>query len=549
MRKKVKSAVILALFILLNQYWSGIRAQAIDSSKCVEFKNNLSSIKLENVSITAVEYIGTGNFISAGGTVTYNSLPAFCRVAAILKPTHSSNIRIEVWLPCTNWNGRFLGTGTGGGAGSISYNPLAGGIRRGYATANTDMGTSPGAGTLIDQPEKWADFGYRSTHEMTVVAKKIVQVFYEQAPHHTYFAGCSTGGQQALMEAQRFPEDYNGILAGAPANNRTHLHIDFLLNYKSTNEKPGTAFLPVAKLKFITDLVLKHCAGKDGGAPGDNFLTDPRACHFDPATIPICAEGKDADSCLTPAQLAALKKIYDGPVNPRTGDRIYTSIPFGSENTAGGIILQQNPQAVLGLLYPFIWTFGPAVDYMKFDFDKDIEKLDSVLAPILNANNPDLNPLKKLKGKILMYTGTADPLVPYQDALNYYERVVKQQKSLRKTQDFFRFFLVPGMAHCGGGNGPNDCGQSLSLNVPQDSDHDMLTALVKWVEQGYAPEKLIATSFKYDSVKNEIMFQRPIFPYPKFPEYVKGDVKYPSSYKAVEHPRNGVLVPADKYLR
>jgi feruloyl esterase len=319
----------ISLVVAFLVFGSHLNAQTVDSIACIESSKRINSLKIEGVTITAVQYISSGSFIPTGGTTTLNNLPVFCRIAATLKPTPASNIRIEVWLPCTNWNGRFLGTGNGGGAGSISYNPLAGGIRRGFATANTDMGTSPGAGTLIDQPEKWADFGYRATHEMTVVAKQIVQAFYQQAPHHTYFAGCSTGGQQAIMEAQRFPEDYNGILAGAPANNRTHLHTDFLLNYKATNEKPGTAFLPLSKLKFITDLVVKNCSGKDGGAPGDNFLTDPRACAFDPAIIPVCPEGRDSDSCLTYAQLDALKKMYAGPANPRTGERIYTSFPLG----------------------------------------------------------------------------------------------------------------------------------------------------------------------------------------------------------------------------
>jgi feruloyl esterase len=499
--------------------------------------------------ITTAECVEAGAFKMPGSGVSVPDLPAFCRVAATLKPTPESNIRIEVWLPQTNWNGRFLGTGTGGGAGSISFSALINGLKRGFATTNTDMGTSPNANDAVGHPERWADFGHRATHEMTMTAKAITLAYYKKPFHHAYFAGCSTGGQQALMEAQRYPDDYNGILVGAPANNRTHLHTGFVWNYKVTNQVPGSAFLPKEKIALITSAVIKACVGKDGGAPGDNFLTDPRACQFDPETLPKCPDGTDDGTCLTGAQLTALKKIYAGPVNPRTGERIYTPMPIGSENSGSGFEYQQNPnQAPGSLFYQYKWVFGSNFDYKTFDFDHDQDKLDSALAPILNANNPDLEPLKKRGGKIVMYAGTADPLVPYQDAVSYYERVVEAQGGAKRTADFFRFFLIPGMAHCGGGPGLNDCGQGLGSNVPQDSEHDVLTALIKWVEQGDAPNQLIATAFTGGVASNGIRFQRPIFPYPKLPKYTKGDPNSPASYKGTAYPNRAVLNPAGRYL-
>ncbi|CAG5018200.1 Mono(2-hydroxyethyl) terephthalate hydrolase [Dyadobacter sp. CECT 9275] len=511
---------------------------------------DLKNIQLPGVTITAAECITEGTFSPPGNTQSISGLPAFCRVAATLKPTPASYIRIEVWLPQNSWNERLLGTGNGGGAGGISYGGLANGLKRGFATTNTDMGTSPGANEMVGKPERWADFGHRATHEMTIAAKEITRVYYGKAAHHTYFAGCSTGGQQALMEAQRYPEDYDGILAGAPANNRTHLHTGFVWIYKVTNQIPGSALLPKEKIDMVSKAVVKACAGKDGGAPGDNFLTDPSACHFDPETLPKCQGGTDNGNCLTAAQLAALKQIYAGPVNPRTGQRIYTPIPLGSENSPAGLDYQQNPnQAPASLFYQYKWAFGKYFDYTAFDFDKGQDRMDTLLAPILNANNPDLEPLKKRGGKVLMYAGTADPLVPYQDAVHYYERVVKAQGGRANTEDFFRFFLVPGMAHCGNGPGLNDCGQSLSTNVPQDSEHDFLTALVQWVEKDMAPGKFIATAYHSADPQKGIRFQRPIYPFPKLPAYTGGDVNIPESYKSRVYKKSKVLIPDEKYLK
>ncbi|QDK81759.1 tannase/feruloyl esterase family alpha/beta hydrolase [Spirosoma sp. KCTC 42546] len=546
----------VALLFLLNT--PGLHAQTQrapnttgSSSTTAECAcQRLAAMTFPGATITTADCVPAGSFTPPGSSQAIANLPAFCRVAATLKPRPESTIRIEVWLPQTNWNERFLGTGTGGGAGGISYSALANGLKRGFATTNTDMGTSPNANEAVGHPERWVDFGYRATHEMTMTAKAVTQAYYKKPFHHAYFAGCSTGGQQALMEAQRYPDDYNGILAGAPANNRTHLHTGFVWNYKVTNQVPGSAFLPKEKIALLTSAVINACAGKDGGAPGDNFLTDPRACQFDPETLPKCPNGTDDGTCFTSAQVTALKKIYAGPTNPRTGERIYTPIPLGSENSGAGLEYQQNPkQSPPSLFYQYKWVFGSNFDYSTFDFDRDQDKMDSLLAPILNANNPDLEPLKKRGGKLIMYSGTADPLVPFQDAVTYYERVIEAQGGLNRTTDFFRFYLIPGMAHCSGGPGLNDCGQTLALNVPQDSEHDIVTALINWVEKGITPDKLIATAFTGGVPANGVRFLRPVYPYPKLPSYTRGDPNSPASYQGVDYPRGNVLAPAKRYLK
>lgn len=542
---RTRQLIITCAGIFLAVLVGFVNIEAQDKSTVTDsLRKKILALKIPGLTITDIQTINSGSYQPGTSTTTLTGLPAFCLVAATLHPTPASNIKIELWMPSSDWNGRFLGTGNGGGAGKIVYERLVQGLKKGYATANTDMGTSPGVDSTINHPERWADFGYRSTHLMTVVSKQIVELYYGKAAHHAYFVGCSTGGQQALMEAQRFPNDYNGIIAGAPANNRTHLHTGFILNHKATNEVTGSQFSK-ADLSYITKTIVSKFAGKDGGAPSDSFLTDPRIVKFDPDTFFKC-DSNNAGRCLTEVQIAALKKIYAGPVNPRTGEQIYRAPPVGSENSGGGLEYQQTKNGVAGLFYPYRWVFGAAFDYRSFDFDRHQAMVDSILAPVLNANNPDLSGLEKAGGKLIMYTGTADALVPYPDAINYYEQVVHQQGSLKKTQRFFRYFLVPGMGHCGGGPGLNDFGQNLGSVVKQDSEHDILLALVKWVEKGVAPDKIVASALNCCDARDMIRFQRPIYPYPKFPEYVSGDPNVPSSYKAVTHQRGANLLSIQK---
>lgn len=508
----------------------------LQDSLLKDLSQKIQNLHIPGLTLTDIRLLEPGDYTPKATGKELTELPAFCLIAVSLRPFPTSLIRIELWLPQKNWNGRFLGTGNGGGAGSIAYASLAGGLKQGYATANTDMGTSRGgADGAVGNPETWTDFGYRATHEMTVVSKAILNLYYNKPARYAYFVGCSTGGQQALMEAQRFPGDYNGIVAGAPANNRTHLHTDFLLNHALTNQG-DTALFSVGELSYIGRKIGAAYAAISGGAPGDSFLTDPRLVNVDFDALFACKQG-GKDSCLSDDKVAVLKKLYHGAVNPVSHEQIYTAPPVGSEGVGGGLLLQQTAAGANSLFYQFKWVFGKDFNYQKFDYNKDQEKMDSMLAPLLNANDPDLSALKKLGGKIIMYTGTADPLVPFQDAVNYYERVISQQQGLKETQSFFRYFLVPGMGHCSGGPGLN----GFARNV--------LTDLVDWVEKKQAPEKLLANAFNCCVAEGPPRFQRPVFPYPKFPRYTGGDVHVASSYTGVDHPRGKVVVPAAKYLK
>jgi len=421
-------------------------------------------------------------------------------------------------------------------------------LKRGFAVATTDLGTAPHANQMGDHPERWIDFGYRANHEMTVAGKAIIARYYQSAPRASYFQGCSTGGQQALSLAQRYPGDYNGIVAGAPANNRTHLHAMFAHNAQILDG----AGLTQAKATLVSARILQACAGKDGGAPTDNFLTDPRRCKFDPETLPTCT-GPENDACLTTSQLAALKSVWQGPVNPRTGERIFAGLPLGAEdNAVFGLPFFASPDFPSAQLYMFNWALGPGWSYARFDRDSQMDAVDARLGAILNANSTDYRKFIAAGGKLIMYNGIADAGVPFTDPLAYYERVVAAQgNDLAATQRFFRFFLVPGMGHCSGitgGSGAGDFGQPTSPYVPKDKDGDMLLKLVGWVEKGVPPLSIIATRYA-DAAGTTVAMTRPICTYPKIPVYQKGDATTASNFRCMDAPRDDVVVPSVRYLK
>lgn len=538
-----------AMFLALSvAACGGSDSTTVTSEKVV--CESLTGTTLAGGTVQSAEAIPAGDYTPPGQPNALTGLPAFCRVTVAMQPSPDSNVNVEVWMPRQHWNGRFLGNGSGGGGGAVLYfTGLVEGLKRGFATAITDMGTAPDPNQAVGHPERWRDFGYRATHEMTVAGKALVHAYYKTEPRTSIFQGCSTGGEQALMSAQRFPDDYNGIVAGAPANNRTHLHTMFVSNLQALTA-PGAQLSP-GKLNMITGKVIAACGGKDGGASSDTYLTDPRRCGFDPETLPKCS-GADNDSCLTAPQLAALKATWNGPVNPRTGERIFSGIPVGSESAVFGLSFQGDTVAWPSQqLYMFKWALGASWNYATFDFDHDMDAVDARLASIMNANDADLGQFKAAGGKLMMFNGTADPGVPFQSSLEYYERVVQAQGGdLTGTQDFFRYYLVPGMGHCSsitGGPGVGDFGQPYSPYVPKDQAHDILLQLVDWVENKTAPDSVIATRYT-DQSGTAVAIERPICTYPKVPTYQGGDATKASSFQCKDAPRNGVPTPSARYL-
>lgn len=423
-------------------------------------------------------------------------LPAFCRVQAAAKPVADSEIHIEIWLPAAAaWNGKFLGTGNGGYSGAVGYQDMQRGLRQGYAVAGSDTGHSGGDLKFgIGHPEKIADWAWRAVHVMTETAKLVVRSYYARFASQAYFTGCSTGGHQALMEAQRFPGDYDGIVAGDPGNNRVRLNIGFLWSWLAAN-RDAQPPLPTSKLSLLNKAVVAACDELDGMR--DGIIGDPRACQFDPAVLQC--QGADETSCLTASQVSAVRKIYDGARNPRTGERLYAGWALGSESGWSGYFVGQREPARLDFWR--YWVFAdPNWEFHSFDFDRDAAYADSAMA-FLTANDPDLSRFQKRGGKLLLYQGWADPVVPPDDTIRYFEALQRAMGGARNTAPFARLFLAPGMGHCSGGPGPNS--------------FDSLAALDGWVTRGTAPDRMVATHAANGSVDRS----RPLCPYPQVAQW------------------------------
>jgi feruloyl esterase len=515
-------------------------ASCAAASPCTD----LNGTHIRNGLVRQAEDIRAGDMLTLNGAPV-SDLPAFCRIAASAGVDRKSNILLELWLPRPEaWNGKFLGTGNGGFAGSISFGALRGGLKRGYAVVNTDMGTFPAssagwaAGT--GQPEMLKDWGYRSTHEMTVIGSALTKVYYGRAPRFSYFLGCSTGGHQALMEAQLYPNDYDAIIAGAPANNRTRLHMAFLQTGMAVHAAPDS-YITAAIAAMVHEAVLKSCAGKDGGAPGDRFLTDPGLCDFQPRSL-ACKPGADPATCLNAAQADALARIYRGSINPRTDKVFYPGWTRGSEPQIANLFgLPDQPlRGFVGTLVP--WAMGPKFDVTKFDFDKDLAKVDRELGPVMNHIDPDLSAFAAHGGKLIIFHGWADAIVGPYDTVNYFDRI---GMAMPDRDSFVRLYMAPGMGHCSGGDGPDAFGQRLE-RPEEPAGHDLMQALESWREDGHAPGAIIAAKRDADGA---ILASRPLCVYPAKAVYKDGDPRVADSFRCTAAPGARFERPAPEYLK
>jgi hypothetical protein len=462
----------------------------------------------------------------AGDPSFYKRLPAFCRVIAEDKPTADSFIKIEVWMPSSGWNGKFRGQGNGGFAGEIDYRALAFAVLQGYASAATDTGHAAegtNATWALGHPEKIVDFAYRAIHEMTVVGKATVKAFYGDAPQHSYFANCSNGGRQALMEAQRYPEDYDGILAGAPANYWTHLLSSALYDAQTTTSDPAS-YIPMNKIPTIAKAVNAACDAKDGVT--DGILNDPRQCHFDPASLLCKAVATDdpVNSCLTQPQVTALNKLYEGAHDSK-GKEIFPGFLPGSEDGGGGW-----PLWITGvgpgksLLFAFGGGFFSDMvydktdwDYKKATLDEAVAAADKKFAGVLNATDTNLKPFESHGGKLIIYHGWNDAAISALNSINYYE-AVRTKMGKQDADSFLRLYMVPGMQHCGGGPGPDVFGQ-MGFSSSNDPEHNMYMALEQWVEKGAAPSTVIATKQSGEGAAGAVKMTRPLCAYPQVATY------------------------------
>ncbi|MDQ1470882.1 MAG: hypothetical protein QOJ99_2362, partial [Bryobacterales bacterium] len=453
--------------------------------------DQLPALKLPGLTITSAISVPAGPFSIQGtqNRLFSGEVPAFCRVIAIAPP----EVRFEIWMPA-RWNRKLLAVGNGGFAGTISYGPMLKPLVRGYATSSTDtghVGANTNDGTwALGHYERIVDFADRGVHIMAEADKVILRAFYGNTPAHSYFNGCSQGGHEALIEAQRYPNDFDGIIAGDPANNWTRHYAGGHL--WSAMAMEGEGYIPAAKVPLIAEAVNEECDALDGVK--DGVLNDPRRCRFNPAKL-LCKAG-DAPTCLTAPQVAAVNKLWTGLRNA-SGDQIYPGIVPGGEKGPGGWanwITGPEPgksaHANLGIPFYRYMVFDDANwDYRTFrfeaanGFDSDVDFTDTKLGALFNANSPDMTAFQARGGKLIQYHGWSDPDITPLNSIQYYESVAKfmargGNHGLRDTKEFYRLFMVPGMQHCGGG--------------PGATTFDMIEPLEQWVEKGTAPEKVIA---------------------------------------------------------
>jgi feruloyl esterase len=415
------------------------------------------------------------------------SFDEVCQVAATLRPSADSDIKIEVWLPPRDgWNGKFQAVGNGGWSGAIVTPGLEAAVRRGYASASTDTGhQGSSASFALGHPEKLIDYAWRSEHEMTVKAKAIVAAYYGTAPKHSYWNGCSAGGKQAMKEAQRFPDDFDGIVAGAPG-------LDWIARATLSMwvaQAASNGEIPPAKFRIIHDAALQACDAADGLK--DGVLEDPTLCTFDPQTIEC--PGADQPTCLTAKQVQTARKIYAGP-----GPGIAPGLERGSE-PGWGTFAGPKPFSIGFDYFKYVVFENPQWDFRTLNFDSDIVRARKLDADRINATDPNLAAFRRHRGKLIQYHGWSDPQIPPASSVAYYQSVLKTMGG--SIPDFYRLFMVPGMAHCGGGAGA--------------SEFDMIGALEQWVEHGQAPSKIPASR----KTNGKVDRSRPLCPFPQVSRY------------------------------
>ena len=462
--------------------------------------DNLISLKLPSTTITSAKVEPAPEMVDVnvptGPYPASRAVPESCRVAATLKPSSDSEIKMEIWMPVSNWNGRYQAVGNGAFNGTINHSAMTTALARGYATSSTDTGhTGGGANWALGHPEKVIDFGWRAVHETAVVSKQIIENFYGNAPRVSVFNGCSAGGRQAMKAAQRFPADFNGIIAGAPGLDWTGRAAG-AVRIAQRLEQNEAARLGEPQRLLLHAAALASCDLLDGVK--DGVIENPRRCKFDPGVL--ACKGSDTASCLTPPQVDTARMIYAGAVNPKTKRAIHGLEP-GSEKGWTDLGWTGSARATGLDQFRFLVFGDPAWEIQKFNFDTDVVLAEERNSDI-NALDPNLAPFIKSGGKLIAYHGWSDPQIAPAGATQYYDRVVQTLGGRDKVHGSYRLFMAPGMGHCSGGDGPNT--------------FDMVTALERWVEAGIAPNQITATISRPTAMLDR---SRPLCPYPEVAVY------------------------------
>ena len=487
--------VTIALLAVCVAVWVSIEPVTAAAS-C----ESLSALKLPDTTITMAQPVAAGAFsppAGGGGGQAYKTLPAFCRVAATIRPTSDSDITVEVWLPATGWNGKYQAVGNGGWAGSITYGAMARALRDGYATSSTDTGHTGGnASFALGHPEKLVDYAYRAVHEMTVKSKAIANAFYGTNANRSYFNGCSTGGRQALTAAQRFPNDFDGIVAGAAANPKSGLDA-WRIWMTQAMLKDKASFIPEEKHRVVHQAVLDACDKLDGVE--DGLIENPTRCRFDPAVL--ACRGADGPNCLTAAQVETAKVVMSPVKNRQTGEEIFPGFAPGTELGWSRMLSGPDPYANAIEQFKYIVYKDPKWDWRTFNLERDVAAAEKAGQGTLAAVDPNLTAFAQRGGKLIMYHGWSDNSIAPHASVNFYTRALAATQSPAKTSTWLRLYMVPGMGHCSGGEGPDT--------------FDMVSALDAWVEKGTLPQSIEASKITAGKVTRT----RPLCPYPQVARY------------------------------
>ena len=467
----------IALFaLLLAAVAAPLRAQSCES---------LAKLDSPQVTITLTQVT------QAAGEVS--GLPPFCRVAAKLKPTTDSEIGIEAWLPITGWNGKYMAVGSGGWGGSIAYREMAEALRRGYATSATDDGHTGSSGRfLMGHPEKFVDFAYRAEHQMAAETKALIQAFYGRDPHYSYWNGCSGGGREGLLQAARYPDEFDGVIAGDPANVRRNAWALWLANQTF---KDAAAYIPPSKYPMIHQAVLAACDASDGLK--DGLIDDPTRCQVDFKQLE-CKAG-DAPDCLTARQVQSAQTIIS-PAKDAAGHVLFERLEPGTELRWGRLAGGPEPADLFLDQFRYLVYHDPDWDWRTFVLDRDAAKANAI-----NKNIDELDPrlaaFAKHKGKLLLYHGWADQQVAPGSTVDFYQQTIQLSEDAPPASNWIRLFMVPGMGHCSGGEGPDT--------------FDKISVLEQWVEQGRAPDRIVASH----QIAGKPDRTRPLCPYPQTARY------------------------------
>lgn len=459
----------------------------------------LAALSLGYVAIDSAAVVAAGAYEAPPGpfgrnnAALYASLPEFCRVEATSRPTRNSEIGIEVWLPANDWNGRLLGVGNGAWAGSIGQADLAGGVASGYAVAGTDTGhRGRGPGFALEHQDKLVDFAHRSVHEMTVTAKAIVAAYYGRAQERAIFRGCSTGGLQALAEVQRYPDDYDGVIAGDPNLRATHVQ-GTQMWITAISNRSDAARIAEPEWDLVNRHVIATCDDIDGVV--DGVIENPRQCSFDPSVLVCPAGGVD---CLNPEQVETFRSIYRGPLRD-DGASLFPGLERGSEN-GWNTLSGAEPMSLARETYEQLVFNGTDWDWREFDAQSDIAEATARIGPIMDMNDANIGEFIERGGKLLLYHGWNDPGIPPGASVRYYEDVLAAV-GVERSENAVKLFMVPGMGHCRGGNAPDR--------------FDAVGAIEQWLDTGDAPDRIEAQL----QVEGITVRSRPLCPYPAVAVY------------------------------